>query len=98
MQNESISRVECYAATRPQQGRSQNEDAFLIGRADRPFAALCDGAGNADRAAKRDLALIETLLIEAAPEQIRAADPWTKASEPLHPRLLRSGQSTVLDV
>jgi len=46
-------RVETFAASLPQQGRSQNEDAFLMGRGERPFAALCDGAGNAERAAKR---------------------------------------------
>jgi hypothetical protein len=43
-----MQRVECFAATRPQQGRTFNEDAFLVGRAERPFAALADGAGNAD--------------------------------------------------
>ena len=74
MQNESISRVECCAATRPQQGHSQNEDAFLIGRGDRPFAALCDGAGYAERAAKRVLALFEKLLNEATPDQVTAAE------------------------
>ena len=48
-------RVEYFAASLPQQGRTQNEDAFLMERGERPFAALCDGAGNAERAAKRVL-------------------------------------------
>jgi serine/threonine protein phosphatase PrpC len=96
MQNESISRVECCAATRPQQGRSQNEDAFLIGRSERPFAALCDGAGNAERAAKRVLALFEKLLNEATPEQITAANTWTKWIKLLDSSLLGAAQSTFL--
>jgi len=98
MQNESISRVECCAATRPQQGHSQNEDAFLIGRGDHPFAALCDGAGNAERTAKRVLALFEKLLNEAAPEQITAADTWTKWIKLLDSSLLGAAQCTFLAV
>jgi serine/threonine protein phosphatase PrpC len=99
MQNvRSISRVECYAATRPQQGRSQNEDAFLIGRADRPFAALCDGAGNAERAAKRVLALFEKLLNESTPPQITAADTWAKWIKLLDSSLLGAAQSTFIAV
>jgi hypothetical protein len=98
MQNESISRVECCAATRPQQGHSQNEDAFLIGRGDRPFAALCDGAGNAERAAKRVLALFEKLLNEATPDQVTAAETWTKWIKLLDSSLLGAPQSTFLVV
>ncbi len=96
MQNKSISRVECCAATRPQQGRSQNEDAFLIGRGDRPFAALCDGAGNAERAAKRVLALFEKLLNEATQDQVTAADTWAKWIKLLDSSLLGAAQSTFL--
>lgn len=39
--------VEIYAASRPQAGQDRNNDAFLIGRGECPFAALADGAGNA---------------------------------------------------
>ena len=46
-------RVECFGASRPQQGRTANEDAFLIRHGERPFALLCDGAGNAQQAAKK---------------------------------------------
>jgi serine/threonine protein phosphatase PrpC len=98
MQNESISRVECCAATRPQQGHSQNEDAFLIGRGDRPFAALCDGAGNAERAAKRVLALFEKLLNEATPDQVTAAETWTKWIKLLDSSVLGAPQCTFLAV
>src|SRR5258708_33283931 len=92
----SATRIECFAATRPQQGRSQHEEAFIIGRGDRPFAALCDGAGNAERAAKRVLALFEKLLNEATQQQITAADSWTKWIKLLDSSLLGAAQSTFL--
>jgi serine/threonine protein phosphatase PrpC len=87
---------ECYAATRSQQGRTQNEDAFLIETADRPFAALADGAGNAERAAKRVLAMFEKLLNETPPDQITEADTWTKWVKLLDSFLLGGAQSTFL--
>ena len=93
-----VSRVESCAATRPQQGRTQNEDAFLIGRGDRPFAALCDGAGNAERAAKRALTLFEKLLGEATVEQFMDADEWRKWVKLLDSALLGGAQSTFLAV
>jgi len=91
-------RVECFAATRPQQGRTQNEDAFLIGRGERPFAVLCDGAGNAERVAKRVLALFEKLLGETTPEQITEADTWAKWVKLLDSSLLGGAQGTFLAV
>jgi serine/threonine protein phosphatase PrpC len=99
MQNTgSVSRIESYAATRAQQGRAQNEDAFLIGRSDRPFAALCDGAGNAERAAKRALTLFEKLLSDATAEQIADVDAWSKWVNLIDSALLGGGQSTFLAV
>jgi serine/threonine protein phosphatase PrpC len=91
-------RLECFAATRSQQGRTQNEDAFLIGRGERPFAALCDGAGNAERAAKRVLGLFEKLLNEAAPEQIAEPEAWAKWVKLLDSSLLGGSQSTFVAV
>jgi serine/threonine protein phosphatase PrpC len=91
-------RVESYAATVAQQGRAQNEDAFLIGRGERPFAALCDGAGNAERAAKRVLSLFEKLLSEAAAEQIAQAETWVKWVKLLDSSLLGGNQSTFLAI
>jgi serine/threonine protein phosphatase PrpC len=91
-------RVESYGATRPQQGRTQNEDAFLIGRAERPFAALADGAGNAERAAKRVLTLFEKLLSEGTTEQIAQPETWARWVKLLDSSLLGSTQSTFLAV
>jgi len=50
-------KVECYAVTRPQDGRTGNEDAFLIIREGIPVAAVCDGAGAAEQVAKQVLRL-----------------------------------------
>jgi len=91
-------RVECFAATLPQQGRTRNEDAFLIGRGESPFVALCDGAGNAERAAKRVLTLFEKLLNEAAPEEVASAETWAKWIKLLDSSLLGGSQSTFVGV
>jgi serine/threonine protein phosphatase PrpC len=88
--------TECFAATRPQQGRAQNEDAFLIGRGERSFAALADGVGNAERAAKRVLAQFEKLLAEATLEQIATAEAWAKWVKLLDSSMLGGAQSTFL--
>ena len=58
-------RIECYGATRKQDGHNTNEDAFLIGRASIPFAALCDGTGNAEKVAKKVLTLFQRMFNEA---------------------------------
>jgi serine/threonine protein phosphatase PrpC len=91
-------RIEVFAATRPQQGRSQNEDAFLIGRAARPFAALADGAGNAERAAKRVLSMFQKLLNEIASEPLASAEKWAMWVKLLDSSLLGGAQSTFLAV
>ncbi len=48
---------EIFAASRPQNGRTQNEDDFFVGRGVYPVAALADGAGNANLAARKALAM-----------------------------------------
>ena len=64
----------------------------------RPFAALCDGAGNAKQAARRVLRLFERLLNESTPEQITAAETWTRWVKLLDSSLLAGAQSTFLAV
>jgi serine/threonine protein phosphatase PrpC len=72
-------RVECFAASRPLQGRAEkdNEDAFLISLEDPPFAALCDGVGHPQRVARKVLQSFQKLC--RASTQHRIADPsaWT---------------------
>ena len=91
-------RPECYAASRPQEGRSTNEDAFLIGRGPIPCVALCDGAGNAQRAAKRVLTLFEKLFQDSTPEQIVDEQAWAGWIKLLDSALLGGTQSTFVGV
>lgn len=91
-------KVECFAATRQQQGRTANEDAFLIGHGQVPYAALCDGAGNAQQAAKRVLALFEKLLTETPVEEIRNDVTWARWVKLLDSSLLGGNQSTIVGV
>lgn len=90
----AASRWECVAASRPQDGRTANEDSFLVGRGAVPFAALCDGAGNAERAAKRALGLFGKLIAEATPAQIAQPEAWAGWVRLLDSALLGGGQST----
>lgn len=90
--------IECCAASRPQQGRTQNEDAFLIHRGERTFVALCDGAGNAQLAAKKVLTLFEKLVGEAAVEQLSEAPTWASWAKLLDSSLMGGAQSTFVSV
>jgi serine/threonine protein phosphatase PrpC len=90
--------MEIYAATRPQDGRSWNEDAFLIGRGDVPFAALCDGSGNAQGVAKRALGIFKKLMSEATPENISQFITWSAWAKILDSALLGGPQSTFVSV
>ncbi len=92
----TILRVECFGVSRPQQGRV-NEDAFLIGR-EPPFALLCDGAGNAQQAAKRIVGLFDKLFKEAALEQVSEHDTWAGWVKLLDSSLLGGTQSTFLGI
>ena len=89
--------VEMFGATIAQAGKI-NEDAFLIARGVPLFAALCDGAGNAERAAKRVLALFEKLAKKAGPGEIETPEAWSRWVKILDSSLLNSSQSTFLAV
>ena len=91
-------RVECYAATRPQDGRTTNEDAFLIIREGIPAAAVCDGAGAAEQVAKRVLRLFELWVREATLGQMLAPKTWVSWLKKLDSALLGGSQSTFLAV
>jgi serine/threonine protein phosphatase PrpC len=60
--------------------------------------ALCDGAGNAERAAKRVLVLFQKMLAEATPQQITESETWTKWIKLLDSSLLCWTQSTFVGV
>ena len=57
--------VESYGQSRPQEGRqhTQNQDAYVIRQGPVPWVAICDGAGNAQSAARRALSLLESWLV-----------------------------------
>ena len=88
--------VECYGASRPQQGRTANEDAFWIGREPFPVAVVCDGAGNAQQSAQRAITFFQKLWASATPDQIRAADTWEKWIYLLDSHLMGLSQSTFI--
>ena len=90
--------MEIYAATRPQDGSSVNEDAFIIGRGKVPYAALCDGSGRAQQAAKRALVLFERLISEATIEQIERFQSWEHWTRLLDSSLLGGAQSTFVAI
>jgi len=90
--------VEIYAASRAQDGRSWNEDAFLIGRGEIPFAALCDGSGNAQGVAKRALGMFKKLVSEATPESVSQFMTWATWAKILDSALLGGPQSTLVSV
>jgi serine/threonine protein phosphatase PrpC len=84
-------RVECYGATLPEADRehTENQDAFAIVRSPVVTALVCDGAGNAQLAAKRVIVLFERWLAEMTLGQMLAADPW--------PHWVRLADSALLD-
>ena len=91
-------RVQCFGANRPQQGKTANEDGFLIGHGERPFALLCDGAGNAQQTAKRVLSFFDKLFKEAAAQQVSEHATWAGWLKLLDSSLLGGTQSTFLGV
>ncbi len=89
--------IEIYGATRPQMDRSANEDAFVIGRDPVPYAAICDGAGNAQQAAHRVVRFFERMIKDP---QAQVADPatWMSWVRLMDSQLLGGTQSTFVGV
>jgi serine/threonine protein phosphatase PrpC len=91
-------RVECYGQSAPQDGRTRNEDAFVILRGPVLVAAICDGAGNAEQAAKRSLRLFSQFARAAAPDQLLRAETWVRWVRQLDLGLLGGVESTFVGV
>lgn len=90
-------KFESYAATHPQNGRTQNEDDFLIGRGVYPLAAIADGAGTANLAARRALTLFSKLHGETektSPAKLLEPETWKGWVRLLDSSLLGAAQST----
>jgi hypothetical protein len=90
--------MDIYAATRPQDGRPGNEDAFVIGRGELSYAALCDGSGHAQGVAKRALSIFQKLMAEASAEDVSKFLAWSTWTKLLDTALLGGPQSTFLAV
>jgi serine/threonine protein phosphatase PrpC len=90
--------MEIYASSRPQDGRTSNEDAFLIGRSPVPHAALCDGSGAAGQVAKRALKTFEIQIGQATVEEIERFPTWANWARLLDSSLLGGAQSTFVAV
>lgn len=96
-------RIECYGASRKQDGHSTNEDAFLIGRGSIPFAALCDDAGKSEKVAKKVLTLFQRMFNDARSDEegwdkFVSDDTWAKWVHLLDLFLLDSGETTFIGV
>lgn len=91
-------KIECYAASLTQEGRKVNEDAWLILRGNPLCAALCDGAGDARRAAKRALQTFEKYFKLATQEEIAIFATWSRWAKLLDSSLLGGDQSTFIAI
>ncbi len=91
-------KVECYSSSLKQNGHSANEDAFIIIREPVPVAAVCDGAGNAEQAARKTLKLFQLWLRDASSTQILAPETWIKWVKMLDSALLGGFESTFIAV
>ena len=88
--------MEIFASSRRQDGRTTNEDAFLIGRGLVPYAALCDGSGNAGQVGKRALKILEGLVSQASVEEFELFPTWANWTRLLDSALIGGPQSTFL--
>ena len=91
-------KFECYGASRPQDGGKANEDAFVIGRTGIPFAAICDGAGHAEQAARKVLRLFERFLQETTVAKVLSDDTWTRWINLLDSSIMGQSESTFVGV
>jgi serine/threonine protein phosphatase PrpC len=89
-------RLEAYAATLAQEGRSGNEDAFLIRGAPAPLLALADGAGAAEQAARRALRELERLVAAATIEEIASFRSWSGWFHAIDAVLAGGGETTLI--
>ena len=90
--------MEIYGNSRTQDGHAANEDAYLIGRDPVPYAALCDGSGNAGQVAKRALKLLDGLVSQASPVDFLLFPTWANWTRLMDSALLGGAQSTFLAV
>lgn len=89
-----MKKVEIYGLSKPQDGRKTNEDSFLIIRGETPVVVLCDGAGNAEQAAKKTIKLFHSMLLKATPDDFMSFQKWKTWVNQLDSSLLGGHQTT----
>jgi len=98
MKPKTGAKIEGYGSTRLQDGKKLNEDAFLIGRGAIPFAAVCDGAGNAEQSAKKVLRLFQQLFNNATLGKVLTPETWAGWIKALDSSILGVAESTFIGV
>ncbi len=93
-------RFESFGQTRPQEGRqhTENQDAYVIGRCPVPWAAVLDGAGNAQTVAKRAAALLEHWFRETSLAQLLREEAWIGMARRLDSALMGGPETTLVAV
>jgi serine/threonine protein phosphatase PrpC len=93
-------RIECFGQSQAQDGRSQtlNQDAFVIGHQPVPWAAVSDGAGNAQSTARRALGLLETWMRDVSLGQLLRDETWRRWARSLDSALLGGPEATLVAV
>lgn len=89
-----MKKIEIYGASKPQDGRRLNEDAFLILRGDIPVVVVCDGAGNAEQSASKIIKNFQGLLQKVTREELMVFQNWRKWVSFLDANLMGGHQST----
>lgn len=90
--------MQIFAGSRPQDRHTSNEDAYLIGRGEVPYAALCDGSGAAGQVARRALKVFEGLVAEGPKDALERFATWRDWTHLLDSALLGGAQSTFLAI
>ncbi len=89
--------VQCYGASRMQDGGTRNEDAFWIRRPEGDAAVVCDGAGNAQRCASSVVNHFSRHLASGALEADRFP-AWRSWLKTMDATLLGGPQTTFVGV
>jgi hypothetical protein len=89
--------IECYGASRPQDGQKWNEDAFIIGRDPVPYTAVFDGARIAEKAAQVVVRFFKALIKDEA-EKVSDPSVWIKWVRLMDSHIMGMAQSTFVGV
>ena len=89
--------VQCYGATRTQDGDAANEDAFWVQRPGGTAAVVCDGAGHAQQCAAKVVELFSRHLASGALD-VRRFPAWSSWLTTVDASLVGGPQTTFIGV